>query len=159
MGFITSEILFYITIGLAVAFLILLIWNIRLELRISRLMRGKKGNSLEKSFTTMSEDIFNIQKFRKELEAYLTLVEKRLKRSVQGVTNLNFNAFSGAESGAKSFATALINENGDGIIISSLNARDRLNVFTKEIRNWKSVLELSEEENAALTKAKESCKV
>lgn len=159
MGFITSDILFYITVGLAGFALILLIWNIRLEIKIKRFMKGKNGKSLESSFISMNKDIADIQNFKTELEQYLTGVEKRLKRSVQGVSNLNFNAFSGAESGAKSFATAFINENGDGIIISSLNARDRLSVFTKEIHGWKSVLELSEEEAAALTKAKESCKV
>jgi len=159
MGFITSEILFYITIGLVTLILILFIWNIILATRVKKLMRGKNGQSLEKSFTEMNQNISNIQQFRKELELYLKKVEKRLKRSVQGVSNINFNAFSGAESGAKSFATAFINEDGNGIIISSLNARDRLNIFTKEISDWKSELNLSEEEEAALTKAKESCKV
>jgi hypothetical protein len=159
MGFITSEILFYICGGLALFLVILLIWNIRLEIRMRRLTRGKDGKSLEGSFANMNKDISDIQNFRKELEHYLTLVEKRLKRSIQGVTNLNFNAFSGAESGAKSFATAFVNENGDGIIISSLNARDRLSIFTKEIHDWKTTLELSEEESTALTNAKESCKV
>ena len=157
MDFITSEILFYICITLSVLFVIMLIWNIRLEVRISRLMRGKNGKSLESSFISMNKDISDVQNFKEDMEKYLTTVEKRLKRSVQGISSLNFNAFSGAESGAKSFATAFVNENGDGIIISSLNARDRLSIFTKEIQSWKSNLELSEEEQSALTKAKKSC--
>jgi hypothetical protein len=157
MDFITSEIIFYICATLSGLFIVVLIWNIRLEIRIKRLMGGKNGKSLEGSFKSMHNDILDIQNFRDDMEKYLTLVEKRLKRSVQGVSNLNFNAFSGAESGAKSFATAFINENGDGIIISSLNARDRLSIFTKNVTSWKSNLELSEEEQSALTKAKKSC--
>lgn len=157
MDFITSEIIFYICATLSGLFIVILIWNIRLEIRIKRLMSGKNGKSLEGSFKSMHKDILDIQNFRDDMEKYLTLVEKRLKRSVQGVSNLNFNAFSGAESGAKSFATAFINENGDGIIISSLNARDRLSIFTKNVTSWKSNLELSEEEQSALTKAKKSC--
>jgi hypothetical protein len=157
MGFITSEINFYIAAGSGFLALVLLIWNIRLSLKIKRLTRGKNGASLEDALKSMNSDIAATHKFQKELEQYLTTVESRLKKSLQGFSNVNFNAFSGAESGAKSFATAFVNEKGNGLIISSLNARDRLSVFTKDINNWKSELELSEEEQIALTKAKESC--
>lgn len=159
MQLVTSEILLYILIGLAAFSIILLIWVVRLELKTRRLMRGKGGLSLEDSFLSMDSDIKNLHKFRTDLEEYLKNVEKRLGRSIQGVENINFNAFTGSESGGKSFAVAFINEKGDGVIISSMHSRDRVNIFSKQVKNFKAEMELSEEEALALTNAKNSCKV
>lgn len=157
MNFLTSEIIFYTLISLGVLILISLILNINLALRIKKLMRGKNGSSLEKSFLAMNEDIEELQKFRFEIEKYLKNVDNRLSKSIRGIEAINYNAFSGAESGGKSFAIALINEKGDGIVLSSLHSRDRVNLFSKKITGHKSDIELTEEEKLALTKAKESC--
>jgi hypothetical protein len=124
---------------------------------MKRLMRGKSGLTLENSFADMQKDIDTLIKFRGDLEKYLKTIEKRVSKSIQGVHNLNFNAFKGMESGGKSFATAFLNENGDGIVLSSLHARDRVSIFAKQIKNFKPEMELSEEENLALTKAQEYC--
>lgn len=157
MDFLTSEISLYIFIALGTLMLILLAWNIRLEQKMRQLMHGKDAKSLEDSFVLMRKDIHDMKHFRSELESYLKQVEKRLSRSIQGVEAINFNAFAGAESGGKSFAIAFLNQNGDGVIISSLHARDRISIFSKKIVAYKSDIELSEEENRALTEAKKSC--
>lgn len=154
-----SEAILYICVGLAIAFLIMLIWNIRLELRIRRFTRGKDGKSLEEAFTVIKKELNDFETFQKEMEKYLRRVERRLSTSMRGFSNVTFNAFKGMESGGKSFATAFLNEKGDGIILSSLHSRDRVSIFTKEIKNYRADIELSEEEAEALTKAKESCKV
>ena len=119
-------------------------------------MQGKKLATFEEIILAIHTDLNDQKMFRKDLESYIVKLEKRLKRSIQGVHNLNFNAFKGTETGGKSFATALINENGDGIIISSLNARNRISIFTKKVSGFKPESELSEEEFEALTKARES---
>lgn len=157
MEFLTIDILSYITISLIVVTIILIVIIIRLNKRISNLLKGKEAKTLEDQILKLNKDAEAYYAFKSELEKYLMTVEKRLKRSIQGVENINFSAFTGADSGAKSFATALVNENGDGIIVSSLNARDRLSIFTKDVSKWKTERELSEEETAALTKAKQSC--
>ncbi len=157
MTFITSENLFFICVSLAFLLLVSLIWNFRLEVKIKNLVRGKDGKSLEDSFVHMAKDIEQHKKFRLELERYLKKLEKRVSTSVRGVETINFNAFPGAESGGKSFATAILNEQGNGIIISSLQSRNRLSIFTKNISNGESEFELSSEEEAALTKALKSC--
>jgi hypothetical protein len=161
MSFLTSitnnDIILYLIIAFIVLVILLIVWIIRLEVRVKRLMRGKSGFSLENSFTDMQKDIDTFIKFRGELEKYLKTIEKRVSKSIQGVHNFNFNAFKGMESGGKSFATAFLNENGDGIVLSSLHARDRVSIFAKQIKNFKPEMELSEEENLALTKAREYC--
>jgi hypothetical protein len=161
MSFLTSitnsDINLYLIITFIVLIILLVVWIVRLEVRMKRLMRGKSGLTLENSFADMQKDIDTLIKFRGDLEKYLKTIEKRVSKSIQGVHNLNFNAFKGMESGGKSFATAFLNENGDGIVLSSLHARDRVSIFAKQIKNFKPEMELSEEENLALTKAQEYC--
>lgn len=135
-------------------------WNIHLSWRLNKLTRNKNGGSIEDTLAMLEQDLKEFGVFRKDLEKYLKMVEKRLVRAVSGAHNVSFNAFKGMDSGGRqSFATALLNEHGDGVIISTLHARDRVNVFAKEINNFKSESELSAEEEQALTKAKESCKL
>lgn len=157
--FFTIQNIIYLTTALVILFLILILFIIRLEIKIRRLMRGKKGQSLEDSFVSMQKDLKSMEKFQEEMREYLSNVESRLSRSIRGFSNINFNAFKGLESGGKSFATAFLNEHGDGIVLSSLHARDHVSIFAKEVRNYKTEIQLSDEEIAALTKAKESCSI
>ncbi len=157
MELLTSQIILYILIALTILFVVVLIWNIRLEKRIRNLMHGKNAKSLEDSFLLMRQDIVNLNSFRTELERYLKNVDTKLSHSIRGFETINYNAFAGAESGGKSFAIALLNERGDGVIISTLHARERISLFAKKIVGYKSQIELSTEELEALTKAKNSC--
>ncbi len=157
MNIITSDVVVYLLIIVGLLVLGLLIWNIKLHGRLTRLMHGKQAITLEDSFNAMRVDLQKLEVFRNDLEAYLKIVDKRLSQSIRGVEAINFNAFAGAESGGKSFAIAFLNEHGDGVIISSLHTRDRVNVFTKRISHFASEIPLSDEEEKALTNAKKSC--
>ena len=149
--------LLYILSGFLLILTILLILLVRIQMKTKKLMCGKSGRSLEQSFILMQKEISDLQNSKDDIENYLKKVEKRLSTSIRGFDNVTFDAFSGMASGGKSFATAFINEKGDGIIISCLNARDHIRIFSKKITNYKSDIELTEEEKASLTKAKESC--
>jgi hypothetical protein len=157
MQSIPQEIIIYILLGIS---LVLAAWIIRLELKLKRLCRGKSGGSLEDAIKSIEDDLKGVGMFQSEVETYLKKVETRLSRSIQGVHNLSYSAFQGLDSGGgQSFATALLNENGDGVIFSTMHSRDRVNVFSKDIKNFKSNVKLSDEEQSALTKAQESCKL
>lgn len=151
-----SEILIIYTI-LGISLLIVIIWNLRLEKRIKNLTRGKLNGSIEETIGSIEKDLKKLGEFKGEIETYLKGVEKRLSRSIQAVGNENFNAFTGLDSGGNSFALAFLNEKGDGIIISTLHRRDRVSIFSKQITAFKPQVELSEEEQTALTKARKSC--
>lgn len=157
---ISQEILLYILLGITAIVVALLIWNIKIHSRLKKLTRSNKNFSIEDAIGDIDKELKSLGVFRKDIEKYLSVVEKRLSRSIQGVSNVNFQAFKGLDSGGtQSFATALIDEKGNGLIISTLHARDRVNVFTKEIINFKPKLNLSDEEKQALTNAIESCKL
>jgi hypothetical protein len=150
----TNNIIIYSLIILAV---ILIAVIIRLEIRIKKLMRGKSANSLEDAFNSMQSDISGLHNFEEDMKNYLTDVEKRLRRSVQAVETIRYNPFKGTGSGGnQSFATSLISEEGNGVVISSLYSREHVSVFSKPVKAHKSEFDLTEEELEVLKNAKES---
>jgi hypothetical protein len=131
--------------------ILLAIWIMRLESVVRRLLVGKDSKSLADSMTFLSKEIAELQKYRALSEDYLEQVENRLRGAVRGVHTVRFNPFSGNGSGGnQSFATALIDENKNGVVVSSLYSRDRVSVFSKPVVAGASEYELTEEERQAL---------
>jgi len=150
----TPEALQISLIVLTTITVVLVVWVFILERRIMRLLAGKDAKSLESTIVALGKDIQALEKFQGDTETYLASAEKRIKRSIQGVETLRFNAFKGTgDGGNQSFAIALLSENGDGTVISSLYARDRMSVFAKSIKNFTSELEMTEEEQDAIKRA------
>ncbi|MBI5126461.1 MAG: DUF4446 family protein [Candidatus Taylorbacteria bacterium] len=130
---------------------------IRLEIKLKRFLVAKGAVSIDDSLTKLSSDTKELQTFRTELESYLKTVEKRLRRSVQSIHTIRFNPFKGTGSGGnQSFATAFMNEDGDGVVISSLYSREHVSVFSKPVKKSASEYELTVEEKTALTEAKKT---
>lgn len=143
-----------LTIVLLAITLLLAVWVFILERRMKRLLAGKDARSLEDTIVALGKDIRALEKFQGDTTAYLTDAEKRIKRSIQGVETIRFNAFKGTgEGGNQSFAIALLSEEGDGTVVSSLYARDRMSVFAKPIKNFTSEFEMTEEEKGVIAKA------
>jgi len=135
--------------------LILGVWLFVMERRIKKLLSGKGAQSLEGVIDALGADIRALEAFRDTTRTYLTRAEERLRRSVQGVETIRFNAFKGnGEGGNQSFAIALLSENGDGTVISSLYARDRMSVFAKPVKNFTSEFEMTAEERDAVEHAR-----
>lgn len=135
------------------AILILLFWLIRTELRLKKLLAGKSAASLEHVITSLAESAASLERNDQKIEKEIAHMEKRLRRSIQGVETIRFNPFRDS-GGNHSFATALLSEDGDGVVISSLYARDRVNIFAKPVRQHTSEFELTAEEKEALSRAK-----
>lgn len=139
--------------------LVLIIWLIRLESRMGKLLRGKNAKSLEDSINNVLKELGELQQFTKEMESYLTSVETRLKKSIQAVETVRFNPFKGTGTGGNnSFSTTFVNEKGDGVVLTSMYARDRISMFAKPVKEFASDNELSEEEIESIDKTKASLK-
>lgn len=65
---------------------------------------------------------------------------------------VRFDAFEDA-GGAQSFALALVDDDGDGIVLTSLHSRPTTRVYVKTIRRGVADAPLSEEEERALMEA------
>lgn len=139
-------------VALSAIIAVLALWMVRIEYRMRVLLGGKKAHTMEDIIadihkrTGMSEELHSMTK--RELDE----MDKRLKKSIRGIKILRFNAFT--EGGHQSFAVALLNEDGDGAIISTLHARERVGVFGKPIKNYVSEYELSAEEKHVLEEAR-----
>ena len=126
-----------------------------LWVKVNRLLRGKDAKTLEDTLNTLIGEVKELSSARREIERYLSVVEERLKRSIQGVSTLRFNPFREAgQGGNQSFATSFLDENGNGVVVSSLYSRDRVSIFAKPVKSGRSEYELSDEERASLESAR-----
>ncbi len=140
---------FFLVVALVV--IVVIGWIIRLEIRIHRLTRGSGGKSLEGVIGAHTARIAELEEHGKNMEETVTEMNTRLKKSVQEVKTIRFDPFEGtAGSGKQSFATALLNEHGDGVVISSLYTREKVSVFAKPIEKKASQYELTREEKEAI---------
>lgn len=141
--------------ALAVMVLVLIVDVFLLRTKVRKLLRGGKGENIGDILKTIDTDIKALQGFRGEMEKYMVNLEKRVRRSTQVAETVRFNAFKGdGIGGYQSFATAFLNEDGDGAVISSLYSRDRVSVFSKPVTKFSSEIELSEEEKEVVSLAK-----
>ena len=86
------------------------------------------------------------------MEEDITNINKKLKKSIRGVETVRFNPF-GDQGSNQSFAISMLDEEGNGLVLSSLYSRERMSVFAKPIKSGKSEYELSNEEREVLSKA------
>jgi len=142
----------YIALGALLISLIAVGYAITLRIRLKRLALGSSG-SFEESLALLTRESKEAREFRAELERYLKLAEARLRTSVRGVGVVRFNPFT-AQGGNQSFAAAFLDEQGSGVVLSTLYARDRVGVYAKPVDNGSSSFELTEEEKEAIAKAR-----
>ena len=138
---------------LVITALIEFIWIIRTEKRLKRFFVGKKAKDLEDTITILEEDIAKLRKAKENTEKEITEINTKLKKSIRGLEIIRFNPFPDQGSN-QSFAISMLNEENDGLVLSSLYSRERMSVFAKPIKSGKSEYELTTEEKEALEKAK-----
>lgn len=141
-----------IAIGIAGVVIVLLVaWIFILEQRIKKLVSGKNGASLEDTITANQQSLEELSKFRKNIEEELARLNGRMKKKIHGAKTLRFNPFHGRGTGGnQSFATALLDEDGDGVVLSTLYSREKVSVFAKPVVNRTSEFELTDEEREVL---------
>jgi hypothetical protein len=71
---------------------------------------------------------------------------------IQRVSMVRYNAFPDTGSD-QSFSVALLDANGNGLVLSSLYGRTETRTYAKPVQGGKSTYPLSDEEMAALTQA------
>lgn len=142
-----------ILLVLGLALIALAIQVIILQKRITTLTRGKNAQSLEETIASVIKDINRLGDDFNYHGDQIKVLEHKASKSLQGLGTIRFNPFKNA-GGNQSFATAFVNEHGDGVIISTLYGRERVSVFAKPLASWKSEFELTPEEENALQTAR-----
>ncbi len=101
---------------------------------------------------SVSDRIARLEDAQTEAFHRIDLVEQRLPFAMSRVGVVAYDAF-GNISGNLSRSIAMISEQGDGIVLSILAAREEILFFAKEIRAGRGMEQLSPEEQAALDRA------
>jgi hypothetical protein len=137
--------------------LILTGWIAYLHFRFNRLVKTAHKDNIETSLVEIYSYLEKNHKQNFEIINHLKVLDRKVHTSPRGMGLVMFKAFDGMKSGGtNSFSLAFVNENGDGAIVSTMHSRDRVNVYSKEIKAFKSAVMLTEEEQQALTKAQNS---
>jgi hypothetical protein len=143
-------------IALTVACLILVVAVIALARRTSRLdrrlagiTRGSDGGSLESVLDTHLDKVYEVSHELDELAAKTAVLESTQRRALQRTGLVRFNPFEDT-GGNQSFALAVLDAQGNGLIVTSLHSRSGTRVYGKPITAGRGEAALSQEESEAL---------
>lgn len=147
----------YSTLVLIIVVFILLITVIHLYYKLSIFTRGENGKSFESTIRTYLDRVDELKKHDELISKHALDLDARLAQCIRNVSTIRFKAFD-PNSSNQSFAISLVNENGDGVILSSLHHRDRVSMFAKPVFNYTSSHDLTEEELGVLEGSKKAHK-
>lgn len=114
--------------------------------------RGVKGDSLESILEAHVDKVYRVAGELDELSARSAVLESNARKAIQRVGLVRYNPFEDT-GGNQSFAFAMTDANGDGLVLSSLHARTGTRVYAKAVVAGRSDAALSDEEAEALRKA------
>jgi len=146
-------------IVLAVAIVALAAWLVVLQRSESRL-RSRLRRILSDNGSTGLDEVLaghatRIEQLGSRVDA-LTALQRELEtatgRSLQKVGVVRFNPFQDS-GGDQSFAIAMLDQRGSGVVVSSLHGRAETRIFAKQVTNGRSTHSLSDEEQQAIREA------
>lgn len=141
--------------GLTILVAWALIQDLFLFRRLRRLVRGGDGKTLEGTIRKLQERVSTLEAHATTSSVAFNNIDTRLETCIRGVAVRRFDPFGG-EGGQQSFIVALVNEKGDGTVLSGIHARDGVRVYAKAVKKFLSERELSEEERSAISDAKKT---
>lgn len=152
----------YLIIALFVMLLVLIILHIRVLSRVKKLyrkydrfMRGKDMESMEDVVNSQFDRLEKLEAADEEQRQQITAILENLQKVYQKTGLVKYDAFR-EMSGDLSYALALLDQNDNGVIISSMYSREGCYSYIKEIIKGESAINMSEEEKEALNLAKSS---
>lgn len=143
-------------LGAGTLLLLALGWSLQLSRRVGRLnarldalTRGATGEPLEAVLQAHLQRVQAVADGLEALAGRTTELEIRGRRAIQRAGLVRFNPFEDTGSN-QSFALALLDAHEDGVVISSLHARQSTRLYAKPITAGQSEMALSAEEAEAL---------
>lgn len=138
------------------------VWVLTLQRRMSRsrqdyraLLAGAEGGDLEAVLRAQLAELRRTSAQVEALTGRVDHLEKVLAGALQRVGVVRFNPFPDT-GGDQSFAIALLDEGGNGVVLSGLYARGGIiRVYAKPVSGGRSEYTLSTEEQQAIAQAME----
>ncbi len=124
----------------------------RLAARFEAITRGSEERSLEAILDAHLTRVHQVVRDLEDAMARTAVLERDLRRAFSRVGLVRYNPFEDT-GGNQSFALALLDEHGDGFVMSSLHARNQTRVYAKGVRAGQPDSAMSGEEQEALKAA------
>ena len=154
-----SGLILILLVALLAALIGLVIWlavrQRRLEAHYLALTTGVEAGSLQVVLEGHMEQVRSALEKTAELDALARQLEREGRTHVQRVGFLRFNPFRDA-GGDQSFALAMADQAGNGVVISSLHSREATRVYGKPLAGWQSPYPLTDEERTVIEQARDA---
>lgn len=142
----------YVAVAIA---LLALVFSVIMHIRVKRIFRSANTPDIERLLKLHTKTLEDAVKFQAESTIYMKSLSDRIKKKMVNASIVRFNPFKGEGTGGnQSFSSVFVDEEGNGVVITSIHTRERTNIFAKPLSNWKSEYELSIEEKEAVEKQK-----
>lgn len=149
----------YIMIGILAVLVILIILYIVCIVKMRKLkkaydcfMKGKDMESMEDILMNQFDRIEILEEADREKRKELNSLQNMMKNTYQKAGLVKYDAFR-EMSGKLSYALALLDQNDNGVIVTSIYSREGCFSYAKAVVMGESSINLSEEEQEALKKA------
>ncbi|MDE6896689.1 MAG: DUF4446 family protein [Lachnospiraceae bacterium] len=149
----------YIMIGISAVLILLIILYLVCIVKMKKLrkayncfMKGKDMESMEEVLMKQFDRIEVLEEADREKRKEINSLKILMQKSYQKAGLVKYDAFR-EMSGKLSYALALLDQNDNGVIITSMYSRDGCFSYAKEVIMGESKINLSEEEQEALEKA------
>lgn len=140
---------------LSLSTLVLIIVSVVLHKKLRTFMRGKDGASLEAVLAWLTQKNAQVEETLFSHKKALEMIDARVKKSVRGYSLIRYDAYEDI-GGNQSFASGIIDEQGDGFILSVITNRNHVGVYAKPVTRGISIASLTPEETSALEASKKS---
>ena len=141
--------LLILDIVLVVLFIVQMNKYKKLEERFHTFMMGADGASLEEKMGILFKDVRKLKEHDLRHKKNIDEIKNILLTCFQKVGIVKYDAFR-EMGGQLSFSIALLDQKDNGFVMNSVHSASSSYVYTKEIENGKSAIELSDEEREAL---------
>lgn len=111
---------------------------------------SKKLDSSISNLTSKLDD--KTDEFTNEINRKINLISDSVSLAIQRVALRRYNALEN-QAGELSFTLVMLNQYNSGIMLTTINGRDSSYTYSKNIKNGKTELECSEEEQKTLDEA------
>jgi hypothetical protein len=150
-------------VALTVLVVVGVVWILDLQAQLRQLREREQkrvvpdeGNiTLGSVVESLAERLADTTARTERLMARGAQIDAVLGRTVQGVGLVRFRAFQDT-GGDQSFALALTDGEGNGIVLSALYGRGATRLYAKPVEGWLSPRPLGEEEEQALAQARQN---
>ncbi|MDW8098583.1 MAG: DUF4446 family protein [Anaerolineae bacterium] len=123
-----------------------------LEARYRALMEGTTGGNLEEVLNQHMENVRQAVACALKAQELTDQLAREGQRHLQHCGIVRFNPFSNT-GGDQSFCIALADGTGQGVVITSLHAREGTRIYAKPLVQWESPYPLTDEEREAIRRA------